>query len=531
MDIIKIKDLLEDLNKKSEKRKFQGILEMTLKEFVDWIELRERNGVNNNKPYLELYNIIHERGLISADEKVRQEPDVDFKVLDRLDKISIEEMKQYVNPHEYQRYIYRLTNEISTMGFLYRFEPYARTSGRQEWEKIALKWKEILVNNMETILEESEEYKNKRRLPRDVDEKLGLVPNLHNAIKEFLDILDERKGNPKYEKELSYWRGTRSDVLREYYVNHLTLDEIRIKLGKSYEMIRKYRKDFLNDLLIEPKMLCANLHVNGELRVLLEKTKEICKLYNECPASVGEEALELMNYDMANVIDGVEFIVPVGQKGVYNELSKCIMSKLYGIVAPTSPEVIKAKILKSTKVSVLKDRVNLDFIDNVLSCSSIVEKHDNGVRIREELLQTNQDRAARMMYNYCLKNYTVTKSKLMEEYSKKYNQQLTTNISTLRRYGFAPIQEGGVTWRYGTGSLPTMQSAVKEFAERKTIFHYDDLKNELESRGYLINDSSLRTYITNVCKVDNKDSTHFCLKGHCDDFPKFNWRKKNQKDL
>lgn len=79
MDIIKIKDLLEDLNKKSEKRKFQGILEMTLKEFVDWIELRERNGVNNNKPYLELYNIIHERGLISADEKVRQEPDVDFK--------------------------------------------------------------------------------------------------------------------------------------------------------------------------------------------------------------------------------------------------------------------------------------------------------------------------------------------------------------------------------------------------------------------------------------------------------------------
>jgi len=85
--------------------------------------------------------------------------------------------------------------------------------------------------------------------------------------------------------------------------------------------------------------------------------------------------------------------------------------------------VIKAKILKSTKVSVLKDRVNLDFIDNVLSCSSIVEKHENGVRIREELLQTNQDRAARLMYNYCLKNYTVTKSKLMEEYSKKYNQQ------------------------------------------------------------------------------------------------------------
>ena len=57
------------------------------------------------------------------------------------------------------------------------------------------------------------------------------------------------------------------------------------------------------------------------------------------------------------------------------------------------------------------------------------------------------------------------------------------------------------------------------------------LKNELKSRGYLINDSSLRTYITNVCKVDNKDSTHFCLKELCDNFPKFNWRKKNQKDL
>ena len=182
MKIQQIKDLLDNLNKTDEKRKFLGVLEMTLKEFVDWIELREKSGVHNNKPYRDLYNVIVEKGLLSNKPVNNETMVIDLNIATRLNKISIANMKQYVDQQEYKRYSNRLTREVSNLGNLYTFEPLARTSGRQEWEKIALKWKAILINNLNTILEECEEYITTKWLPSVVDTSKGITANLHLAI-------------------------------------------------------------------------------------------------------------------------------------------------------------------------------------------------------------------------------------------------------------------------------------------------------------------------------------------------------------
>lgn len=526
MKIQQIKDLLDNLNKTDEKRKFLGVLEMTLKEFVDWIELREKSGVHNNKPYRDLYNVIVEKGLLSNKPVNNETMVIDLNIATRLNKISIANMKQYVDQQEYKRYSNRLTREVSNLGNLYTFEPLARTSGRQEWEKIALKWKAILINNLNTILEECEEYITTKWLPSVVDTSKGITANLHLAIKEFLDIIKQREGNPMYAKELVYWQGTRSNVLHEFYVNHLTIDQVMAKLGKSYEMVRKCRKDFLNDLIINPKTLCVNLHVNELLSEMLNRAKLICIPYHECPQEFCEEDLELMGYDMVKVTHDVNFVVLSGERGNYSGLAKCAMRSICDQITPAPVATLKAKIMASPQYSKFEACTDSTFIENILSCDSIVEKSENGVRIKAKLLQTHQDRAARMMYDHCLEHDTITKSELLDMYFKKYGQHLTTNISTLRRYGFAPTQEGGVKWRYATSSLPTMQAAVRDYAEHNILFHYNDIKKELIERGYSITDSSLRTYITNVCKVDSNDSTHFCLKAYSHKYPQFNSRKK-----
>ena len=66
-----------------------------------------------------------------------------------------------------------------------------------------------------------------------------------------------------------------------------------------------------------------------------------------------------------------------------------------------------------------------------------------------------------------------------------------------------------------------------KYAEENKVFYYFELEQYLLDKGYSIS-KSIRTQITDICSVDNKDNNHFCHKDYVEDYPEFSWRNPTQ---
>lgn len=81
-------------------------------------------------------------------------------------------------------------------------------------------------------------------------------------------------------------------------------------------------------------------------------------------------------------------------------------------------------------------------------------------------------------------------------------------------------------------SRKTINEAIREYAQEKILFTWDDIYRHLSSAGYgKLVDSSIRTYVTSICRCSIPDGDTFCLEGHVEEYPQISWRAKTQNGL
>ena len=512
---------------------YKTFLSMDLLDYAEWYVNRERSGINNNDKLKSLYErVLKNLDIIETEKKNDDNQVVSTEIdpiLEDLNKIPISEIEFYSNGVGLNKTI---IEKLPTLGALYIFKSELKQS--KAWQIKALKLQEILKEQSETIIKEYYDFKQEKSLPNIINKEKGFAENFFEAIKEFIEYIEKRRGDRKYS---SKWMKKNSlNTLKYYFLEGKSYAEIGKLLNRDPERSRQIIDDFLKEFM-SGELLCSNLHIHDDLLEWIDNIKEQC-LYHSKSFVEGitgmirdEDDIKSLGLDLVDVEDNIQFVVPNRTKTLYGYLSSCILETLRKTLEPSTPTSIFEIVKVSDKYSKKIDSdFDMEFVYNILSCPEIVEIMDNGlVRIKEELLKTNQEKAARLMYDLCQERKTIKKEDLSKEYEKKYNIRFN-DITLLREYGFNPVQNGSYDWHYGGSLEQTVLSAVKEYAEKNIIFYYDDIEKSLKDKGFVL-PKSFRTYITIICYVDVNDSNHFCHKDYCDDHNDFNWRSQSQSGL
>lgn len=514
----------------SDLKKLGKYAEMSVEEYVEWIKQQKKTGQNINKFYQSLYDKICD-GLPEASLSVRETPKTKDAVQLKLEVIPLDEIQCYVDGTEYTKHCGELRRKgITNLGQLYSFQFLSK----HKFEIVAQSWQQILKDNHAIIISNWKDYHTTKVLPTEINKEEGLIDNLKRAIFEIASSLASRIGNKKYPQTLKYSTAPQatfplslvSSILLLYYGENKTEDEIKDIHGLTKWRVQDVHLKTIT-AIVAGETISENLLLNKDI------VDWICTVRKECLFHTEDELIKitgkndeqmfcLLGYDFVEV-EGVRFVIPKDTKGIYSQVGNTVISTLRENALPTEREEIIEKAENHKKMSKVNKDYDETFIDRILSCERLIESKANGkIAIRKDFLSSDEQRIARIIYE---SEKPISKSEAYERFESVFGRPASSvNFTTLSKYGLSNVQ--GNLWYHGEELMP-IQSFISDYAENRKIFFYYDLETELISHGYII-PSSIRTYITNVCQVDNNDRLHFCHKDWIEDFPQYSWRNQNR---
>ncbi len=385
-------------------------------------------------------------------------------------------------------------------------------------------------------LVETEEDTEIKYFPTEIEKISGLTVNLKKAFAEISLEMGYRVERKRYKKSLKYVTSPDdnfnlqrvSDVLKLIYAEHRDIDYIKSTLGLGYESIRKTHAKTIVEL-ISGNSICENLQLHPDLIDWVHNVIESYKFHVEDEVvqiadSVDEQLFRALGLDFVNIGNtNVIFVIPRDTKRIYTKVGDALVSVLRESVSPLGRDEIYARIKSHYKMSDVED-FDDSLIENALLCDDLVASKDGLFYLRTKHLTTDMQKMARIIYNYG----PISSIEAKRKFEELYHHSITTGFSALKKYGIKNIH--GNVWQCSDKELKPIKEFVDEFAQEHRKFHYSELESKLKEEGYIIT-SSLRSYITNVCQVDNNDRTHFCHKLYVEDFPEFSWRRQNHAGL
>lgn len=129
----------------------------------------------------------------------------------------------------------------------------------------------------------------------------------------------------------------------------------------------------------------------------------------------------------------------------------------------------------------------------------------------------------------------ITIEEIQKELGKRGSNRASAIIKSLRvamqKFQWICLAGQNGVYKYnpaGQSRMP-MNAAIRAYAQDKIIFSLEAVINYLTAAGYgKLVESSIRTYITSLCRCSTLDGNLFCLEGHEQEYPQVNWRAKTQ---
>ena len=525
---MKVKEMDFITSSELSKLRKAGVDNLEIKEFIDIVKGMTSRGARVPALYDKTYHNLMRLhiGDLPVEEVVEEHQVDELKLL--YDNIPIVELKYHVSS-KMERYISLLKNNgIEKLGQLYsltesEIRNMSGAGGKAVKEIEALQQR--LKDDQQKIIECWHESTILYELPSNYDSSLGLIPNLQNAITELVSIMESRFHNRRY-VDTDQTRKTqklRIDILKLFYQEGKNDMQIANILGKSQTHISKSRRDVVTPFYygnrIDKSVFYNNIYLRKGLVELVKSLEDEC-LFREKTKFVrysgmdDETFLADFGFDLTKVLD-VDFIILKETKDNYSQVGKDVVNALNDKVIPCSIEEIVRIVEDSPKSSELDYDSN--FVYNILSCTNIVDVIEDGIiQIQYKYLSSYERKCARILYE---SGKLLTKDELSNEIEKRDGKKPTLNPSNAKKYG---INSQGNKWYYGEPRVP-IQKKILGFAEEEIIFTYQELEQFLKDEGYSMH-QTIRSNITNVCVVDNKDKNHFCHKDFVDDYPEFSWR-------
>ena len=454
---------------------------------------------------------------------VYEETDLFAQVRDEsikdLESVPVEQIQYYVS--NYSKAINRLKSEgVKSLADLIRFRP---KTPLQVTSKIIREWKEIVLARKDLIISDWEDFYTTRILPSNYDDSLGFDENLRNAIIEYADLIRERAKNRRFKDLAPKSAYLKAMILNFAYKEGLSDRDIANYLPQSNEHFRKIRTDTIA-LILSGKLLANNARLHPELISLANKIKASCKFKNvnvlkEMSGSRKPTFIPELGFDMTKVADSY-YIVPKGQKKIYDGVAAGIMDTLTKTVLPKNPKELLNRITENPKTKdagVFDDQI----IRNMLADSEIVDVLDDGtVQIKAEFLTSDKQRYSRIIFSA---KKEITTEQVIKLYTETYHSRPAAGPATNEEYGIC-CQSKRV-WYYGKPRIQ-VEKAIENYALEHKTFYLSELLDHLKGKGYTIL-KSVRAPITKSCSVDNKDTNHFCHKSFTALLPEYSWRNSS----
>lgn len=505
--------------------------------FLNDIQGKIDAGVNVNTPYKKLYDLI-----IAYPEYQTVEPESEQDpIVQKLIGIPLEQIQYYLeDPREYTKNK-KLEREIEDLAGLYIHVPSNQKSKTAE---AINHWQDLLKEKADLIVDEWKVFNSTFDLPQQINSNESPLTCILNAIKEYISFLNARKVSSLYRnyregKDRIIKSTIEQDVkiLDMFYNEQKQLKDISEELGtRSAERVRQIIREYIDDFL-SGKTICHNLRLNRDLLGVIKNIQENCFYNNEetCKQFIGgaddELIKEIAQCDFVEIVDGIRFVVPRGTKGTYTRVSFHFLNCLREETNFVDETTVFSKVDERCEEDKRCEDYESIFIENLLSCDSIVEirinEEENAIkyRLKEQFLATKEQRMARIIFDFG----PISRSEAQEKYKERFKEEPSVGFNALSKLGIN--YNGNQEWWYGE-RLDSIQTTVKKFAEEKVEFYYIDVISMLEAKGYTVdNERSIRSYITELCAVDNKDRSHFCLKECVEDFPDFSWRNESREGI
>ena len=178
-----------------------------------------------------------------------------------------------------------------------------------------------------------------------------------------------------------------------------------------------------------------------------------------------------------------------------------------------------------------------DVVESILVQHSWVDKMEvDGVvnyQLNYEFLNDYQ-KVARIIFE----KGKITLDEIKDELERRGSNRAPAIIKSLRitthKYNWVCLAGQNGVYEYNPTGLARkpMNEAIREYAQKNICFTWDEIYAHLEEMGYeKMVESSIRTYITQICRCSTSDGNYFCLDGHTDEYPHISWRSRNQNGL
>lgn len=384
-------------------------------------------------------------------------------------------------------------------------------------------------------------WNKKYVFPTNYDAKRSLVENLQLVSDELYWYVSECKKRenqirlPKDQKKIS----NLEVALRECYYEDKPLLDIANKLGfDSSERVRQFLKLELLLPLFNGEQVEKGKEVLGNISIhpaLIKQTREYVEniMFSIGTPLPNRLCQDILNIDVIDIAYGFNktIIVPAREKGVYESLITPFFEVMTAALKPVRIETIIERISEHEKTykNILSKAKSYDneFIYALLYCDELTESNEGGVLLRYEFIKTKngsilQERAlARVLADA---GEPLTLEDVGQEYISRYGTgSMKPNLTVTEKFGCRPLASGRKYWVYG-GEKPSVKEWIETFSQEKKIFYFDEIFKAVVCAEYIIPEKTLRTYITNICAVDNADNNHFCHKQYVDDYPDCSWR-------
>ncbi len=389
--------------------------------------------------------------------------------------------------------------------------------------KIA-KWKEIQKSVYDNKDQIANDYLNKNCIhivPVSFYYEKGLTYAFKSAIKELISIIESSK-NAQTNRCFPY--------LFPYFIENKDVRTIAEEYNISNETVRMPLVDFYTRFCTG-EIVFGNIQLNEGIVNWFNSLKDNrykFHLIDELTTIAGSHddlLLKTLGYDTIDFM-GLNLIIPCNTRGTYSR----VLNALDKVLQKSFLYLNLNEILQRVETLIAEENPQLeyedDFIEAILANTHIIDNNEFGIRIKLEYIRFKEDRCARIVYDA---GRGMTRADIEKTYENIYNEKISFVYSkSLTNKGFTT--GGGRQWMYGNDIKP-LEEFINEYAEEKIIFHYEDIIEAISDYGYSINDATVRTYITNLCNVDNSTRSIFCIKEKCEEHPDYNWRKTGREGL
>lgn len=431
--------------------------------------------------------------------------------------------------------------EFQNMGDFYLFDAdkFAKIPGMGKTKKIKfIKEKDILVQNLDFLDEQWSDFNTHVCIPQCNIDNMSYFDILRTAFTELLDLLSSREHKIHYNIKSQKVR-----TEKKYFMLKLFLDKFFLNGGSLKDMTEfsdltaegcRQKAEAILQIFTKEGNLSKFFPNwgNVSVREILKAGQNINQVCLFQPIqfmidNYGVMPENLYNFFSLETVEvfGKHYVIPYDSLGTYSHIALALEKSLREFCTnPMSKEELTAQtnFYLTQYKRYHGEPYDVTFINCILNNEEFVEKQDGLFLIKHHLLETNIQKLTRIIYDA---KEPISREKVYETFSERYPGEDRPETS-LANLGDSINYSNGC-WYFGESKI-SFQKRIKQFAEDRVIFYWNELQESLIGEGYpwdVEKETSYRAYVTPFCTVDNNDDKHFCLKDSTSLYSEFSWRQ------